>query len=401
MCSNEDNIKNKAHDLNQNNICLEIKSEAQEVREDKTSFEIKTENFYTDLKSEKTFLEESCYLRTNSVDYSLTQENLGCSQESAQNNDKFYVKNEKCQDFSVDIQIGQAQAQIFSNQDSTKFCQLIEPEQFRKVFIGGLSYRTNEETFKTYFCKFGELVDHVVMKDKETGKSRGFGFVTYSNSSMVDELMRNRPHVIDGRQVEAKRATPREDSGRQEIQATVKKLYIGGMRDCLSEIDLDSYFSRYGTITDSIIMKDKETNKTRGFGFITFDDYDPVDKIILQRHHSINGIELKCEKAIPKENNIKKLRNNHNLSFQCGKNIGNNNNNFSNWSNRANVVDDFQMDGQFSHCTEFTLDQYDFNSQITCRVGGPIRNRHGHYTARFQGPYAGNVFFINKKKLMS
>jgi RNA recognition motif-containing protein len=85
-----------------------------------------------------------------------------------------------------------------------------EPEQFRKVFIGGLSYKTDDETLKNYFTKYGHLVDYVVMKDSQTGRSRGFGFVTYSESSMVDELMRNRPHIIDGRQVEPKRATPRE-----------------------------------------------------------------------------------------------------------------------------------------------------------------------------------------------
>lgn len=87
---------------------------------------------------------------------------------------------------------------------------ITEPEQFRKVFIGGLSYKTDDETLKNYFAKYGKLVDYVVMKDSQSGRSRGFGFVTYSQSFMVDELMKNRPHIIDGRQVEPKRATPRE-----------------------------------------------------------------------------------------------------------------------------------------------------------------------------------------------
>lgn len=179
--------------------------------------------------------------------------------------------------------------------------QTLEPEQFRKVFIGGLSYKTDDEKFKEYFSKYGELVDYVVMKDKESGKSRGFGFVTYANSAQVDELMHNRPHIIDGRQIEPKRATPREDSGRQEVQATVKKLYVGGVKDAINEEELKNYFGCYGNITDCIIMKDKEKNTSRGFGFITFDDYDPVDKIIIEKHHSINGINLQCQKALPKE----------------------------------------------------------------------------------------------------
>ena len=97
-----------------------------------------------------------------------------------------------------------------TNSQSDQNDNITEPEQFRKVFIGGLSYKTDDETLKNYFAKYGKLVDYVVMKDGQSGRSRGFGFVTYSHSFMVDELMKNRPHIIDGRQVEPKRATPRE-----------------------------------------------------------------------------------------------------------------------------------------------------------------------------------------------
>lgn len=41
-------------------------------------------------------------------------------------------------------------------------------------------------------------------------RSRGFGFITYSQSGMVDQAMANRPHKIDGREVETKRAVPRD-----------------------------------------------------------------------------------------------------------------------------------------------------------------------------------------------
>lgn len=69
----------------------------------------------------------------------------------------------------------------------------------RKLFIGGLDYKTNDETLKAYFEKWGDIVDVVVMKDPKTKRSRGFGFVTYSKASMVDDAQCNRPHVIDGR----------------------------------------------------------------------------------------------------------------------------------------------------------------------------------------------------------
>lgn len=214
--------------------------------------------------------------------------------------------------------------------------QNMEPEQFRKVFIGGLSYKTDDETLKNYFLKYGELVDYVVMKDGQTGRSRGFGFVTYSDSFMVDELMKNRPHIIDGRQVEPKRATPREDSGKTEVQMTVKKLFIGGLRDNITEDDLKRYFGNYGTIVEAVVMKEKESSKSRGFGFVTFDDYDPVDKIILEKNHVINGVNVHTQKALPKD-------------FEKGGQINNNNNNGNNRQGNRN--------------NNFSNDNFNYNNQ--------------------------------------
>ena len=67
-----------------------------------------------------------------------------------------------------------------------------EPEQDRKIFIGGLSYKTSEEGLRGFYSQWGELLDAVVMTDKATGNSRGFGFVTYSHPGMVDDALRNR-----------------------------------------------------------------------------------------------------------------------------------------------------------------------------------------------------------------
>lgn len=179
--------------------------------------------------------------------------------------------------------------------------QRLEPEYFRKVFVGSLNYNTSEESLRNHFEQFGELVDCVIMKESKTGKSRGFGFVTYSKSTMVDEMMKNRPHKLDGRELETKRATPREESGKPGAEMTTKKLFVGAIREGISEENLREYFSKYGNIEDCVVMKEKETNKTRGFGFVTFDDYDPVDKIVLEKNHIINGQSLAVKKALPKE----------------------------------------------------------------------------------------------------
>jgi|TARA_B100000315_G_C14205906_1_gene419788 RNA recognition motif-containing protein len=86
----------------------------------------------------------------------------------------------------------------------------------KKVFVGSLSWNTDEKSLSEYFSKVGQVEEAVVIKDRDTGRSRGFGFVTFSEAqdaqSAVDELDGTQ---LDGRELKVNIARSRENSPRR------------------------------------------------------------------------------------------------------------------------------------------------------------------------------------------
>jgi RNA recognition motif-containing protein len=76
-----------------------------------------------------------------------------------------------------------------------------------KLFIGGLSWDTTTEDLRTAFSNFGAIVDAVVISDRTTGRSRGFGFVTFEKRLDADEAVKQmNGRELDGRALKVNRA---------------------------------------------------------------------------------------------------------------------------------------------------------------------------------------------------
>lgn len=68
-----------------------------------------------------------------------------------------------------------------------------EKDILNKIFVGGIHPDTSEASLKEHFANYGSIIDHVIIKDPTTKRSRGFGFVKYTESSAVDEVCFNEP----------------------------------------------------------------------------------------------------------------------------------------------------------------------------------------------------------------
>jgi RNA-binding protein Musashi len=83
-----------------------------------------------------------------------------------------------------------------------------EQEKTSKIFVGGVSQEATEQDFKQFFMQFGRVVDATLMIDKDTGRPRGFGFVTFDSEAAVENAL-SRPLEILGKPIEVKKAQPR------------------------------------------------------------------------------------------------------------------------------------------------------------------------------------------------
>lgn len=70
---------------------------------------------------------------------------------------------------------------------------------YSKIFVGGLAWETKRDTLKHYFDQFGEIIEAVVITERNTGKSKGYGFVTFKDPNSATMACQNPNPVIDGR----------------------------------------------------------------------------------------------------------------------------------------------------------------------------------------------------------
>lgn len=83
-----------------------------------------------------------------------------------------------------------------------------------KLFIGGLSWHTDDNTLRAKFEEFGSVEEAVVVKDRDTGRSRGFGFVRFSNPADADAAMNAmNESEFDGRKIRVDKASDRGGGG--------------------------------------------------------------------------------------------------------------------------------------------------------------------------------------------
>lgn len=79
-----------------------------------------------------------------------------------------------------------------------------------KIYIGNLPYKLSEAQLGDYFNSFGEITDLVIIKDRDTGRSKGFGFITFGEQSSAQEALSMNEKDIEGKKIVVSMAKPQE-----------------------------------------------------------------------------------------------------------------------------------------------------------------------------------------------
>ncbi|XAR73990.1 hypothetical protein NMG60_11008135 [Bertholletia excelsa] len=173
----------------------------------------------------------------------------------------------------------------------------------KKLVVLGIPWDVDTDGLRDYMSKFGELEDCIVMKERASGRSRGFGYVTFASVEDAKNALSSE-HFLGNRMLEVKVAIPKE-----EMRAPSKKvtrIFVARISPSVTEAAFRSYFENYGEITDLYMPKDPHTKGHRGIGFITFATSESVDNL-MSESHELGGSTVVVDRATPKEDDFRPI----------------------------------------------------------------------------------------------
>ena len=89
-----------------------------------------------------------------------------------------------------------------------------DQDKTEKVFVGGIPHEVNEAEFRDFFGQFGLVIDATLMIDKDTGRPRGFGFITFDSAEPAETILMRQDLEMRGKPIEVKRAVQKNKQGR-------------------------------------------------------------------------------------------------------------------------------------------------------------------------------------------
>ncbi|KAL7591673.1 hypothetical protein Lser_V15G32356 [Lactuca serriola] len=164
----------------------------------------------------------------------------------------------------------------------------------RKLFIRGIGWETTTDKLRSTFSDFGELEEAIVITDKNTGKSKGYGFVTFKHIDGAVLALKTPSKKIDGRITVAQLAASKDSAN---VDVSTRKVYVGNVPFEISSERLLSHFSSYGEIEEGPLGFDKQSGKQKGFAFFVYKTEEGARNSLMDSIKNIDGHQVMCKMA--------------------------------------------------------------------------------------------------------
>ncbi|XP_042028470.1 28 kDa ribonucleoprotein, chloroplastic-like [Salvia splendens] len=148
----------------------------------------------------------------------------------------------------------------------------VQPSEEAKLFVGNLPYDIDSEKLAQLFDQAGVVEISEVIYNRQTDQSRGFGFVTMSTVEEAEKAVEKfNGYDINGRVLTVNKAAPRGSQPERVIRtyAPSFRMYVGNLPWQVDNARLMQLFSEHGEVVDARVVFDRETGRSRGFGFVT------------------------------------------------------------------------------------------------------------------------------------
>lgn len=175
-----------------------------------------------------------------------------------------------------------------------------EPPEEAKLFVGNLPFDIDSEKLAQMFERAGVVEISEVIYNRETDQSRGFGFVTMSSVEEAQKAVEMfHRYDVGGRLLTVNIAAPRgsRPERSQESEPTFK-VYAGNLPWQVDDARLEQVFSQHGKVLDARVVFDRETGRSRGFGFVQMASKAEMDDAIAALDgQSLDGRTLRVNVA--------------------------------------------------------------------------------------------------------
>lgn len=173
-----------------------------------------------------------------------------------------------------------------------------DPSQ-RKLFIRGLGWDTTTDGLRSLFSAYGELEEAVVILDKATGKSKGYGFVTFKHVDGALLALKEPSKKIDGRvTVTQLAAAGNSATNSNPVDVHMRKIYVANVPYDMPADKLLGHFAQYGEIEEGPLGFDKQTGKSRGFALFVYKTAEGAQAALVEPVKHIDGRQMNCKLAI-------------------------------------------------------------------------------------------------------